>query len=193
MPEELNPQPAESRTHMILVIVPFIVVALVAGYFWAEWKKSPSRPTEVTWRAADPVGHRAERELTLFYPGSDGGWVTEQRIVRGFESTRQEMHKCLEIFFQGPFSGALRFPGQGRLVVGGVFLDGRGMLILNLDIAEGETVNLGGVQAEYRLIQAIEKTVHANFPDVARLRLMVGGQLRDTLAGHIDIREPLEL
>ncbi|HPQ41443.1 MAG TPA: GerMN domain-containing protein [bacterium] len=191
MPEELNPGPVEGRYRGWIVAFPFIVVAVIAGYFWADWQSRPSRPVEVTWDAAVNRTVRTERELTVYYPDPSDQWHAEMRTIRGFDTERQEMQKCMDVFFEGPVRGPAVLPGLGRVTVAGVYLDGRGMMILDLSGETEGPLNLGGVQAEYALLQAIERTVRANYPEIASIRLLVNGDSRDTLAGHIDIRRPL--
>lgn len=194
MPEELNPVPADSRYRGWIVALPFILVALIAGYFWAEWKSRPSRPDEVTWDVSTHQMVRTERELTLYFPGVSEQWQTELRTIRGFDTERQEMRKCMEVFFEGPVRDkTATLPGLGRISVSGVYLDGRGMVVIDLLNKTDDVLNLGGIQSEYVLLQAIRQTLRANYPDVHSLRILVGGASQDTLAGHIDIRRPIQL
>lgn len=44
-----------------------------------------------------------------------------------------------------------------------------------------------GIAPETLTILSITGTLHANFPDIAQVRFLVDGQVRDTLAGHADL------
>jgi hypothetical protein len=47
-----------------------------------------------------------------------------------------------------------------------------------------------GIETEDLTLRAIISTLHANFPAVQEVRFLVGGQPRDTLAGHADLTRP---
>lgn len=47
-----------------------------------------------------------------------------------------------------------------------------------------------GVETETLTLQSIVGTLHANFPDITEVRFLVGGQPRETLAGHADLLRP---
>ncbi len=53
------------------------------------------------------------------------------------------------------------------------------------------TQHPGGSAAEYHTIRALVRTIAANFPDVARMQILVDGQPIDTLAGHYDTSKPI--
>jgi hypothetical protein len=50
----------------------------------------------------------------------------------------------------------------------------------------------GGSSAELLTVYAIVNVVTANLPTVRRVQILIDGQEADTLAGHIDLRRPLE-
>jgi len=49
----------------------------------------------------------------------------------------------------------------------------------------------GGSTGELLTVYSIVDTLLANFPSQSRVQILIQGQPRETLAGHIDIREPL--
>jgi hypothetical protein len=188
MDEGIDPRPREVMTSRIIIALPFVLVAILAGYFWAEWQRKPSRPDTVTWSGEQSLFPHVERELTLVYPSIDGEWITERRTIRGFETERQEMQSCLDAFLTGPVSPDARLPGRERMRIAGIYLDGKKGLIINLE-TDYEPLNIGGVNAEYSFIQSLIQTMKTNYPSLDNIRLMVNGSVHDTLAGHIDIRK----
>jgi spore germination protein GerM len=50
----------------------------------------------------------------------------------------------------------------------------------------------GGSSAERLTVYAVVNALTANLPTIRRVQLLVNGQEVDTLAGHIDLRNPLE-
>ncbi|MGB3975042.1 MAG: hypothetical protein WBM02_01985 [bacterium] len=187
MDTELTPQTRSTMTSRLIIALPFVLVALLAGYVWAEWKRKPSRPDYVTWTENQSAFSRVERELSLVYVSVNGQWVTESRTIRGFETERQEIQSCLETFLAGPNSLEARLPGRESIQVGGVYLDGKGGIIINFE-TQSDVLNMGGIEAEYSFIQSLIQTIKANYPSIKMMQLMVNGSIVETLAGHFDIR-----
>jgi spore germination protein GerM len=49
----------------------------------------------------------------------------------------------------------------------------------------------GGSSAELQTIYAIVNSITLNITDISTVRILIGGERHDTLAGHIFIRLPL--
>ena len=65
---------------------------------------------------------------------------------------------------------------------------GEAFIDLSPEIVSGHP---GGSYLELLTVQALVHAVTANTPSVQRVQILVGGQEVDTLAGHIDLRQPL--
>ena len=46
-----------------------------------------------------------------------------------------------------------------------------------------------GIESEYLTLESLIGTLHANFPEIGHVRFLVDGKVRDTLAGHADLRD----
>ncbi len=57
---------------------------------------------------------------------------------------------------------------------------------------EARTRHTGGALDELFSIYAIVNAVTANLPAISRVQILVDGKEVDTLAGHVDLRHPLE-
>ena len=51
----------------------------------------------------------------------------------------------------------------------------------------------GGSAAEYFTLSSIVRTLGTNFPEVARVQILVDGQPIESLAGHFDASKPIEI
>jgi hypothetical protein len=58
--------------------------------------------------------------------------------------------------------------------------------------ANVSTAHPGGTTAELLTVYAIVNAVTANLPAVQRVQILVDGKSVDTIAGHIDVRRPLQ-
>lgn len=192
MQNEFSLEPRETLRSRFFVTLPFLIVAIIAGFLWAEWRNRPSRPTEVTWTREQVQNPNIEREFLITYPDFVDGNVSERRIIRGFESERQEIQNCLEAFLSGPTGVTVRFPGLERVTVAGVFLDGRNGVIIDFKPLV-KPLNLGGVNSESLFISALVRTLKSNFPDLRSVMMLIDNQVSETFAGHIDIRDPIPI
>ena len=68
----------------------------------------------------------------------------------------------------------------------GVYLTNSGMAVVDVNtaFADGQT---SGVLAEELTIASLVQTLSVNFPGVTKVRILVGGKERETLAGHADL------
>ena len=60
---------------------------------------------------------------------------------------------------------------------------------LSTEIASGHP---GGSREEILAVYAVVNAVTTNLPAIARVQILVGGREVDTLAGHLDLRRPLQ-
>ena len=73
-----------------------------------------------------------------------------------------------------------------------VFYDGEGEVTLNFS-EHLRVDHPGGSAAEFATLHCLVATIGQNFPEVARVRLLIGGESVSTLAGHADISSPLHV
>ncbi len=173
----------------IWFFVPFICTALIIGVIWVKLDRAPGTPKAVSEPVKMVVENTVARELMLFFPSvSDRGWAPEQRDIQSLDSERHEIRQCILELIEGPRHGGHRiFPSDVDLR--DVFLDSRGMLIVDLAYS-GRVIPFGGVQSEERCIQAVEKTIVANFSMVKSYQFLINGRELTTLGGHIDVSKP---
>ena len=57
---------------------------------------------------------------------------------------------------------------------------------------ETSAPHMGGTSAELLAVYAIVNAVTANLATIQRVQLLIDGREADTLAGHVDLRRPLE-
>ena len=57
---------------------------------------------------------------------------------------------------------------------------------------EARTMHTGGALDELFTVYSIVNALTANLPAVSRVQILVDGKEVDTLAGHVDLRHPLQ-
>ena len=72
-----------------------------------------------------------------------------------------------------------------------LFLSDKGTAFVDLS-ADARTRHTGGALDELFTIYAIVNALTVNLPAITRVQILVEGKEVDTLAGHVDLRHPLQ-
>lgn len=183
-------------TTQVRVLIGAAVAAVVIGVGWLLFVGLPRwyGPTTVTGPAAaggTAVGEPAPTiKATLFYVSEDGLRLVgvERDVLFGDTPADQGRH-ILEALFEAapaPLASAVP-PGTSLRTLyvtsrGDVFVDLTGTVV---------TAHSGGSLDELFTVYAIVNTLTVNLPALQAVQILVDGQEVDTLAGHIDLRQPL--
>ena len=133
----------------------------------------------------------AVRPVTLYYQGLDMLLGREQRGVALPENPAAAMPVVVRELFKPPASRAHAPSFPRDTVVRAAYLLPDGTAFVDLG---GATLTQGwgtGSHEELIAVYAVVETVTANFPEAKRVRILVNGELAETLAGHINIARSL--
>jgi hypothetical protein len=164
----------------------FLVTLFVVLPRWYE-QDSVSLP------AKTPPGETATRKITahLFYVTEDGLHLAavDREVVYG-EGTVEQARYILEAQLEPappPYLSAI----PGGTTLRAVFVSGQGDAYVDLS-AEVIAAHPGGSLNELFTVYSIVDALTANLPAVGAVQLLVDGKEVDTLAGHVDLRRPLQ-
>jgi spore germination protein GerM len=150
-------------------------------------------------RPADPATTRAasapaaERKITatLYYISEDGlSLVGVQREVPFGEPVDEQARRIIEAQLAPappPLSSAI----PDSTTLRSLFMSDRGHAFVDLS-ADARAKHTGGALDELFTIYAIVNALTVNLPAVSRVQILVDGKEVDTLAGHVDLRHPLQ-
>jgi Sporulation and spore germination len=192
---------------MLRRAAPVIAVAVVAiAGIWLlffalpRWysRRTPAAP------AAAPAAAAPERKITatLYYIAEDGmSLVGVQREVPFGEPVAQQARWIIETQL-GAAAPPLAAAVPDGTVLRGVYVTERDCdaaagancqrdAFVDLS-ADARTKHTGGALDELFTIYAIVNAVTVNLPVISRVQILVEGKEVDTLAGHVDLRHPLE-
>jgi len=130
------------------------------------------------------------RTVQLFFPSPDGGIRSETREILGGEFLEQDVRRAVEELIAGGATGLHPLPPATRLV--NVFSDGEGEITLNFS-EHLRADHPGGSEAEMATLRCLVATIGTSFPGVDRVRILIEGETVPSLAGHADLRDPLEV
>jgi hypothetical protein len=169
-------------------------VVLVGVGIWLVFAVLPRFLTTPQQAAAPPGPAAAPEEVrqikaTLFYVSDDGlELVPTARDVRYGATPAEQAAAIVEAQIAPPVGAMVSAIPRGT-TVRAVYLGAHGEVYVDLS-AEASRNHTGGSQNEALAVYAIVNAVTANLPSVTGVQILIEGQEVDTLAGHVDLRQP---
>lgn len=179
-----------------LFIAAVALVALAGGWVLfvglPRWY-GPASPREAR-EAAEPGGvAAAERKITatLYYISADGmALVGAQREVPFGDPIVEQARRIVEAQLDDAPAALASAVPQGT-ALRAVFVSDRGDAFVDLT-GEVTSRHRGGSLNELFTVYAIVNALTVNLPAISRVQILVDGKEVDTLAGHVDLRHPLQ-
>ncbi len=167
---------------------------LVAAGLWLVLALLPgilSRPSPATEQPTGSGAVEARRiQASLFYVSDDGGeLVPVTRDVPFGATPVEQARRIVEAQVGAPADGRVSAIPTGT-TVRGVFLGSRGDAYVDLS-SEMMSAHRGGALDEALAVFAIVNAITSNLPDVTAVQILVDGKEVDSIAGHIDLRQPI--
>ncbi|MSO82405.1 MAG: hypothetical protein EXQ53_03785 [Acidobacteria bacterium] len=128
---------------------------------------------------------------TLFYASADGqALIPVRREVALAEGLVPQGREILTAQLQGAPSPYVSVIPEGTMLRA-FYVTERGDAFVDLSI-EASSHHPGGSSTELLTVYAIVDAVTANLPTIQRVQILIDGREADTLAGHVDLRRPLQ-
>ena len=182
-----------TRRHYILIGAAVLLVGLMA---WAV-NRGLERPVgvqpESTRAAPEPAAPQEVPRIgaTLFYASADGrALVPVRQEVTLAEGLVPQGREILTAQLQGAPPPYVSVIPEGTLLRA-FYVTGRGDAFVDLSF-EAASQHPGGSSTELLTVYAIVNAVTANLATVQRVQILIDGREADTLAGHVDLRRPLQ-
>jgi len=175
-----------------LVIAVGIMLALAIGmsvYVWrTRGRVASTEPAAYTHPVTAPVEGPTE-EVTLYVAHDDSGALRPQAARIPLPSGRQEraeelLRALLRLYLDPTSSHAL--PTGAELH--DVYLVDPGLAVIDVNSAFADG-HRSGILVEELTIVSMTRTLSATIPGINRIRILVDGKSRDTLAGHAELSE----
>lgn len=192
-PDPVPPRP--SRTRLWLALIGCLLILGLGVWFvgsrlsrWLNSTPSTGAPSATTGGTAAADTRRIQ--ATLFYVSADGaGLVPVGRDVLFGATPAEQARRIVEAQVAAPPNERVSAIPKGTTVRAVFLAEGHQAYVdLGGAIASGQT---GGSLDEALTVYAIVNAVITNLPDVTGVQILVDGKEVDSLAGHLDLREPL--
>ena len=178
----------KKRRKYVLVYILVVVVVFVAGvwvgpllrekgYQIKDWVIQPRPPREM-------------KVAKLYFSDPQAEYlILEERKVVALPNIGQEAKEMLKELIKGPLDSSLKPTIPLQTEVEDVYVKGD-CFYVNFSSPLKEK-HPGGSSGELLTIYSIVNTLLINFPSQSRVQILIQGKPAETLAGHIDIRNPL--
>jgi spore germination protein GerM len=177
------------------VAIGAIALLAIAGAAWLAfsrpWRQPADAPSGPAPSSTASTSDTRKITGTLYFVAEDGmSLVGVQREVPFGETVLDQARHVVVAQLgdaPGPFVSAIP-PGT---TLRGIYMTDRGDAFVDLS-GEARTRHTGGALDELFTVYAIVNALTTNLPAIKRVQILVEGKEVDTLAGHVDLRHPLQ-
>jgi spore germination protein GerM len=175
--------------HLIITVAVLLAVALGMSFFAWRMRGLVDRSdlsTANTQPVAPPVSGATE-QVTLYVAYDDAG-VLRPKLVRiplpaGRQERAAEILRALLNLYLDKFSP---HPLGAGSEIRDLYLVDPGLAVIDLNAAFADS-HRSGVLVEELTVVSLVQTLSANVPGITRVKILVEGNERETLAGHADL------
>lgn len=193
---QLDPAPPETRAAWAprYILVMFTVLAIVAiglGFYALHLKRRVARDAQAAAEqqliVTPPVNGPPE-PVTLYVANDSDGTLRKTQLNVALPAERSERARAV---LRTLLAQYLKSPSPHPI---GPASDVRSVYLLSEDTAVVDTnsafadAHPSGVLAEELTVASLVLTLNANDSKIARVKILVNGQERETLAGHADLK-----
>ena len=173
-----------------------LVVLVIVALAWIIAAIAPrtplrSTPAAASPAAAAPAGPERKIKATLYYISEDGlSLPGVQREVPFADSIEEQARRIVEAQL-GDAPAPYASPVPAGTSLRALFIGQRGEAFVDLG-GEVRTKHPGGALYELFTIYAVVDALTVNLPAITRVQILIDGKEVETLAGHVDLRHPLQ-
>jgi spore germination protein GerM len=170
---------------MAVLLVAVVGLSLYAWHMRSTAASTPAVSTD-TRPLAPPVAGPSERVTLYVAHDEDSSLHAESAQIplpSGRQQRAEELLRALLSLYLDKSSPHVLGSGAD---IRSVFLVDPGVAVIDLNSAFADT-HRSGVLVEELTVTSLIHTISANTPGVLKVKILVDGQERDTLAGHADL------
>jgi len=175
--------------HLVIALVVLLAAALgMSVYAWHMRKSVAAMPAPAvdTRPLAPPISGPTERVVLFIAHDEDGTLRPESAQIpmpSGRQQRAEELLRALLSIYLDKSSPHVIAPGAE---IRSVFLIDPGAAVIDLNSAFADQ-HRSGVLVEELTVASLIHTVSANTQGLLKIKILVDGKERDTLAGHADL------
>jgi sporulation and spore germination protein len=169
-------------------IVGLALIILAMGFYLVHLKrKAESTGTAPPAEALAPPPTGPTQQMTLYVAGDDDGSLRPIGVSSALPADPSERARlALHTLIARCVQAGSPHPLGAEADVKQVYLLDPASAVVNLNTAFADS-HRSGVQVEQLSIFSMVLTLKAQLPAITRVRFLVDGKSRETLAGHVDL------
>lgn len=174
--------------HLLIGIAVMLALALGMSVYAWRMRRGAAAPEPAAYArpVTAPVSGPTE-QVTVYVAYDDSGTLRAQGARIPLPAGRQEraeelLRALVEIYLDKSSPHPL---GAGS-DIRNVYLVDPGLAVIDTNAAFSDN-HRSGVLVEELTVASLAETLSANIPGINRVRILVDGKTRDTLAGHVDL------
>jgi len=175
--------------HLIIGVAVLLAVALGMSFYVWRMRSHVDRAdvSAVDTQPVAPPVSGSNEQVTLYVAYDDAGVLRPKSVRIPLPAGRQEraaeiLRALLTLYLDKSSPHPLGAGSEIR----DVYLVDPGLAVIDLNAAFADN-HRSGVLVEELTIVSLIQTLSANIPEVSRVKILVEGNERDTLAGHADL------
>ena len=175
----------KSRRLLLLSVIVVVSVVFLAIFFITlfDYIYPPAAGKHTAAKKRD------KQEVTLFFSDANERFlVPEKRFIPKEKEPEAQAREMIQALIAGSKTGLVKtFPEKAELQD----VKREGEDILSVNFRESLVANHpGGSAAEMATVYSLTNTLTTNLPAIKRIRILIGGKERESLKGHIGLRNP---
>jgi hypothetical protein len=174
--------------HLVIGTAVMLAVALAMSvYLWRMRGRVPHvAPAAYSGPIAPPVSGPTE-QVTLYVADDESGMLRAQAARIPLPAGRQERAQELLRALLGLYLDKVSpHPLGPSAEVRDVYLVDPGLAVIDMNAAFADD-HRSGILVEELTVASLVQTLSANIPGITRVKILVDGKQRETLAGHVDL------
>lgn len=181
----------EKRKNVLAAALFVLLAVLVVVFFRTSGREQIRRSKDVSSSSAS-VQNTAEKQMKtvslFFLREEDGLLVPEEREIAADASLVREAKEVISELIKGP-RGDLVSPLPPETKLGQLFItkDGTAYVDVSRDIVD---YHPSGTAAEISTVYTIVNSLTYNFKPIKKVFILIEGEERETLGGHISLDRP---
>jgi hypothetical protein len=175
--------------HLIFGVATMLAVVLAMGFYVWRMRNRASQLERagINLRAVAPPVAGPTEQVTLYVAYDDADVLRAQSsripLPEGRQQRAEELLRDLLGLYLDKNSP---HPLGAGAEVRAVYLVDPGLVVIDVNSAFADGHRSGVLVEELTVVSMIQ-TLSANIPGIARVKILVNGETRDTLAGHADL------
>lgn len=179
---------------LVIGLIAMLVVVMLMGIYVGRMRHRVTEliPPRTDSRPLSPPVSGPTESVTLYVANDDPGTIRTTTAQVPLSSARQQraeqVLRALMAFYLDPSSPHPLAPGSE---IRSVYLVDPGVAIIDTNAAFAEG-HRSGILVEELTVASLIQTLSANIQGINRVKILVDGKPRETLAGHADLTSAYE-